>query len=305
MRGCDTPIKSESLGKKHILDIPVEEDSVTIYAMSDTCFTDSVVLYIKKVCPKTEFTFVEGDFTAKKSETKICFDRSEDVEVVLYQNNDEPIDAFYINGKTQIQSECEGKTHTLYLPAKEDSLTIYAMSDTCKTDSVFFSISKYGELMFEKIDDSGNREIVAEAKGGAGNYCYDFGDGFQSSNTLTDITYGKEYSITVKDEEDCIADTVFKTNKYELEVSPSFTPNGDGINDKWEIKNIEKYPSARITLYDRMGKKLMSASGESFDGWDGTYLGHPLPSTDYWYEISIDELDKVYMGHFTLYRGDK
>ena len=88
MRGCDTPIKSESLGKKHMLYIPVEEDSVTIYAMSDTCMTDSVVLSIKKICPKTEFTFVEGDFTAKKSETKICFDRSEDVEVVIYQNND-------------------------------------------------------------------------------------------------------------------------------------------------------------------------------------------------------------------------
>ena len=306
MRGCDTPIKSESLGKKHMLYIPVEEDSVTIYAMSDTCVTDSVFFTIDKVCPKTEFTFVEGDFTAKKSETKICFDRSEDVEVVLYQNNDEPIDAFYVKGnESPIPSECEGKTHTLFLPAEEDSLTIYAMTDTCKTDSVFFSISKYGELMFEKIDDSGNREIVAEAKGGAGNYSYDFGDGFQSSNTLTDITYGKEYSITVKDEEDCIADTVFKTNKYELEFSPSFTPNGDGINDKWEIKNIEKYPSARITLYDRMGKKLMSATSESFDGWDGTYLGHPLPSTDYWYEISIDELDKIYMGHFTLYRGDK
>lgn len=305
MKGSKIPINSESFGKKHILYIPVEEDSVTIYAMSDTCMTDSVFLSIKKVCPKTEFTFVEGDFTAKKSDTKICYDRSEDVEVVIYQNNDEPIDAFYVNGQTSIKSESVGKTHTLFFPAKEDSVVIYAMSDTCKTDSVFFSISKYSEIMFEKIDDSGNREIVAEAKGGAGNYSYDFGDGFQSSNTLTDIIYGKEYSITVKDEEDCIADTLFKTNKYELEVSPSFSPNGDGLNDKWGIKNIEKYPSAQISIYDRMGKKLMSTTGEDFEGWDGSYLGQSLPTTDYWYEISIDEIDKVYIGHFTLYRGDK
>lgn len=303
MSGCDTPIKSESIGKKHMLYIPVEEDSVTIYAMSDTCMTDSVVLLIKKICPKTEFTFVEGDFTAKKSDTKICYDRSEDVEVVLYQNNDEPIDAFYVKGnESPIPSECEGKTHTLYLPAKEDSLIIYAMSDTCKTDSVSFSISRYSELIFEKIDDSGNREIVAEAKGGAGNYSYDFGDGFQSSNMLIDITYGKEYNIKVKDNEDCMADTVFKTNKYELEFSPSFTPNGDGVNDKWKIKNIEKFPSAEISLYDRMGKKLLSTTGADFEGWDGTYLGYPLPTTDYWYEIFIPELNKTYVGHFTLYR---
>ena len=90
-----------------------------------------------------------------------------------------------------------------------------------------------------------------------------------------------------------------------MEVSVVFTPNGDGENDKWEIKNIEKYPSARITLYDRMGKKLMNTTGGEFDGWDGTYLGHPLPSTDYWYEISIDELDKIYTGHFTLYRANQ
>lgn len=301
-----TPIQSESSGKKHTLYIPVEEDSVTIYAMSDTCFTDSVVLYIQKVCPKTEFTFVQSDFTAKRSNTTICYDRSEDVEVILYQNNDEPIDAFYIKGSdTPIQSESAGKTHTLYLPAKVDSLKIYAMSDTCKTDSVFFSINKYDELEFDKIDDSGKRELVVEAKGGAGNYSYDFGDGFQSSNKLTDITYGLEYKIIVMDGEGCLADTVFQTNRYELEVSVLFTPNGDGENDKWEIKNIEKYPSARITLYDRMGKKLMNTTGDEFDGWDGTYLGHPLPSTDYWYEISIDEIDKIYTGHFTLYRGNQ
>ena len=301
-----TPIQSESSGKKHTLYIPVAEDSVTIYAMSDTCFTDSVVLYIQKVCPKTEFTFVEGDFTAKRSNTTICYDRREDVEVVLYQNNDEPIDAFYIKGSdTPIQSESTGKTHTLYIPANEDSLRIYAMSDTCKTDSVFFSIDKYDELVFYKIDDSGKRELVVDAKGGAGNYSYDFGDGFQSSNKLADITYGSEYKIIVMDEEGCLADTLFKTTRYELEFFVAFTPNGDGVNDKWEIKNIEKYPSARITLYDRVGKKLLSTTGEKFDGWDGIYLGHPLPSTDYWYEISIDELDKIYVGHFTLYRGNQ
>lgn len=304
IKGSNIPIHSESSGKKHTLLIPVEEDSVTIYAMSDTCKTDSVILSIKKICPSTEFSFVDGDFTAKRSDAKVCYDRSEDVEVVLYQNNDEPIDAFYVNGKeTQIHSEREGKTYTLYFPAKEDSVTIYAMSDTCKTDSVFLSISKYDELVFEKIDDSGNRELVVEANGGVGNYTYDFGEGFQSSNKLTDITYGSEYKISVKDDEDCIADTVFKTNRYELEVSPSFSPNGDGLNDKWGIKNIEKYPSAQITLYDRMGKKLLSTTGEDFEGWDGTYLGHSLPTTDYWYEISIDEIDKVYTGHFTLYRG--
>ena len=37
-------------------------------------------------------------------------------------------------------------------------------------------------------------------------------------------------------------------------------------------------------------------------GWDGTYNGNKMASTDYWYEIDVEEIDKVYVGHFTLLR---
>lgn len=301
--GCETPILSESSGKKHTLYLPADEGSVTIYAMTDTCKTDSVFYSINKVCPRIEFSFIDGDITSKNSDTTVCYDRKEDVEVIIYQNNNDPIDAFYINDcESPIFSENYGNAYTLYLPAEEGPVIIYAISDTCKTDSVIFYINKYSKIEFEKIDDSGKRELIVDVKGGAGNYNYDFGDGFQLSNKLTDITYGVEYKISVKDEKECMAETVFNTNKYELEVPVSFSPDGDGQNDMWKIKNIEKFPSAEISLYDRMGKKLLSTTGADFENWDGTYLGHPLPTTDYWYEIFIPELNKTYVGHFTLYR---
>lgn len=302
-KGSDTPILSEPSGRKHTLYLPAVDSTFVIYAMNDTCMTDSVFFTIKMVCPPTELSFVDGDFSAKESNMAVCYDRTEDVAVVVYQNNNVPIDAFYIKGnETPIESESAGRTHTLYLPANEGSVTIYAMSDICKTDSVVFSISKNSPLEFVKIDDSGRREMVVDMKGGDGNYNYDFGEGFQSSNKLENITYNSEYKIIVMDGQGCIADTIYHTNLYEIEVSPSFSPNGDGVNDKLSIKNIEKYPSAEISIFDRYGKRLLKTTGDDFENWDATYLGKPLPSTDYWYEIYIPELDKKYTGHFTLIR---
>jgi gliding motility-associated-like protein len=81
-----------------------------------------------------------------------------------------------------------------------------------------------------------------------------------------------------------------------------FSPDGDGINDLWTIEGLaEIYPDAVITIYDRYGKKLAEYKG-SADGWDGKYMGRDMPSTDYWYEIRIDEIAKQYVGHFTLLR---
>jgi gliding motility-associated-like protein len=81
-----------------------------------------------------------------------------------------------------------------------------------------------------------------------------------------------------------------------------FSPNGDGENDAWSIPGFEEtYPDAVIVIFDRFGKKLLEMKG-SDGGWDGVYNGVEMPSTDYWYEINVDEVDKVYVGHFTLVR---
>lgn len=303
IKGSDTPIKSEKSGNKYTLYIPSVDGTAVIYAMNDTVMTDSIYFTISKICPETKLSFVEGDINAVDLDTTVCYNRIEDLKIAVYQNDDENLSGFYIKGsKNNIKCETSGRKHILEIPAKDGSFVIYAKNDTCLTDSVYFTIAKDGKVEFEKIDDSGTREIVVEAKGGTCNYTYDFGEGFQESNVLTDITYGKKYKISVKDEDGCRADTIFQTNKYEVVVTPMVTPNGDGVNDKFEIKGLEKYPNSEITLYDRTGKKLLSTIGEKFEGWDGTYLGHPLPSTDYWYEIFISELDKTYIGHFTLVR---
>lgn len=82
---------------------------------------------------------------------------------------------------------------------------------------------------------------------------------------------------------------------------PFFTPNGDGVNDTWEIRNIEYYPNANIEIFDRFSRRLVVYKG-SEQGWDGYYNGHPMPSTDYWYYIRGDKLATPRSGHFILKR---
>lgn len=79
-----------------------------------------------------------------------------------------------------------------------------------------------------------------------------------------------------------------------------FTPNGDGVNDVWTIKNIHLV-SHSVYIYDRFGKLLYTYE-DDFDGWDGTYQGNPLPNTDYWFLIKIKPINKQLTGHFTLKR---
>lgn len=156
--------------------------------------------------------------------------------------------------------------------------------------------------VIEDVQDNGNRELAVVATGGSGSFKYDFGYGEQDDNVLADITYGRKYRISVKDDAGCKTDTLYYTQLYDIEVNPIFTPNGDGENDEWEIKHIEKYPDAKITVYNRFGKVVLKTTGADFTSWDGSYNGHLLPTDDYWYEIHIFEVGKTYTGHFTLLR---
>ncbi|MGG5506546.1 MULTISPECIES: T9SS type B sorting domain-containing protein [unclassified Myroides] len=89
-----------------------------------------------------------------------------------------------------------------------------------------------------------------------------------------------------------------------------FTPNGDGFNDTWNISSLKGHPEAVIYIYDRFGKLLKQLS-PSKEGWDGTFNGKPMPSTDYWFTVDYleeaKETNRVprkvqFKGHFSLKR---
>ena len=189
-----------------------------------------------------------------------------------------------------------------YKEDKSADVKLEASKGGC-SESYDFGINVVPTPHIVSVEESGANAFEVAAEGGSGAYMFDFGDGYQSSSTLSPATYGRTYKVKVKDELGCESDTTIKTPTYELEFPVSFTPNGDGENDVWKINNIDKYPGATVKIFDRFGKKLCDMKAAEMDAWDGTYNGRDLPSTDYWYEIQIDEIDKTYIGHFTLIRN--
>jgi gliding motility-associated-like protein len=112
--------------------------------------------------------------------------------------------------------------------------------------------------------------------------------------------YKSEYKTS--DNYECTHEVYFILNLIALTPDIYFTPNEDGLHDKWMIKGIEGAPSAHIMIYDRNSKLLYKGIGADFQGWDGNYNGHGMPQDDYWYVIQIPETDEILSGHFILKR---
>ncbi|MBR2368533.1 MAG: T9SS type B sorting domain-containing protein [Paludibacteraceae bacterium] len=121
--------------------------------------------------------------------------------------------------------------------------------------------------------------------------------------------------LYLKDGNGCKDTLAFKIDPIEIIPDKYFTPNGDNNHEKWTVKNLNTYDSYIVEIFDRYGKRLFvqrvgsfsstgksDVTGDEFEGWDGIYNGHPMPSDDYWYLITVEEIRKQYTGHFTLKR---
>ena len=66
----------------------------------------------------------------------------------------------------------------------------------------------------------------------------------------------------------------------------TITPNNDGKNDFWTIKNIENYPFCRVEIYNKWGQQVYQNIGYSnTQKWNGSNNGRPLPSGTYFYVL--------------------
>ena len=86
-----------------------------------------------------------------------------------------------------------------------------------------------------------------------------------------------------------------------LTVPNTFTPNNDGINDYWNIKGIENYPTVVVQIFTRYGQKIFESRGYSqpFDGRNGNAA---LPAGVYYYIINLNANCSLVSGCLTLIR---
>jgi gliding motility-associated-like protein len=84
-------------------------------------------------------------------------------------------------------------------------------------------------------------------------------------------------------------------------VPNAFSPNGDGINDVWIIRNLSDYPEASVYVFDRYGRQVFASQGYSTP-WDGTVQGRPVPVGTYYYVIHVTQGGTPLTGSVTILR---
>lgn len=82
-------------------------------------------------------------------------------------------------------------------------------------------------------------------------------------------------------------DTVKIIVVNQLSIPNAFSPNGDGINDVWEIQGLELYPDAIVSIFNRGGQLIFEKRNYRNNLWNGTINGKPLPVGTYYYMIKL------------------
>ncbi len=154
------------------------------------------------------------------------------------------------------------------------------------------------------IDDLQNNNTVTIVPVIDGNFEYQLDGGTpQTGNTFSNVLPGS-HQVTVTDLNGCgsVTETITVVGFPKF-----FTPNGDGANDVWNIEGISELNSPSVAIYDRFGK-LLKQLNETSPGWDGTFNGKILPSSDYWFKLSYSDDNgqrieaKYVQNHFSLRR---
>ena len=142
-----------------------------------------------------------------------------------------------------------------------------------------------------------------------GTYAWSPSSGLSSSTILNPVAGPQTtttYTLTVTTAQGCIAsdDITITVVPYCIKPMEAFTPNGDGINDRWLITNGNCLRTATAQVFNRYGAKVFE-SADYRNTWDGTYKGKPLPDGTYYFIISYELINgkKVFLkGNVTILR---
>lgn len=133
------------------------------------------------------------------------------------------------------------------------------------------------------------------SNGSKTNIAQDLGPGLHSVTVQTQFcTLTKTFEVGI-----------MPGNRCDLRFFNAFSPNDDGVNDTWEIENIESglYDNNKVEIYNRWGQMVWE--GKHYNNkdvvWKGkTKSGQELPSGTYFYLTTVN--DKLYKGFIELTR---
>lgn len=108
------------------------------------------------------------------------------------------------------------------------------------------------------------------------------------------------YKLIVSSPEGCSASGSVMVSFLTAPIIPTaFSPNGDGINDVWNIPSLQSFGNGSVQVFNRYGKIVFSSIGYA-KPWDGSYNGSILPVGVYYYIINAGNGKKPYAGSITI-----
>lgn len=151
--------------------------------------------------------------------------------------------------------------------------------------------------------EGGSVILQPEITGNVANYTWSPGTWLDNVNIRTprstpagDITY----RLTVSAAAGCTAyDDITVSVLTEPIIPNAFSPNGDGINDVWNIPSLASFVNSTVQVFNRYGKLVFTSTGYHTP-WDGKYNGSVLPVGVYYYIINAGKGKKPYTGSLTI-----
>jgi gliding motility-associated-like protein len=108
------------------------------------------------------------------------------------------------------------------------------------------------------------------------------------------------YTLTVTNSTGCDTTGSVTVDVIDIVVIPNaFSPNGDGINDQWNIKGLVLYPGCVVSIFNRYGSLVYHSIGYAVP-WDGTYHKSLLPMGTYYYIVDLKNGSPVMSGPVTI-----
>ncbi|WP_318311673.1 T9SS type B sorting domain-containing protein [Flagellimonas crocea] len=201
----------------------------------------------------------------------------------------------------------EQTSSILVSEAGEYTLTVTNQSNGAICEAirkVTVAISSMPQISSIDIEDMSTNNIVTINTESTGAYEFSLdGSDYQSSHVFEGVAPGV-HTVSMRDPYGC---GVVEEDIVVVGFLPIFSPNGDVLNETWQVEGLSTLNSPIVTIYDRYGKLIKQMS--EFDaGWDGSFNGKPLPSTDYWFKLSYvdDSGNRTYakylQSHFSLRR---
>ena len=228
-------------------------------------------------------------------QTFFCIDSNSEPVILNSGVIGNPSDYSYVWSSGETTEDIEISQGGIY------TVTVTNTNSCSQSKSITVVNSNIATIETIAINDVSSNNTISIVATGEGDYEYaldNINGPYQDDTTFYDISPGF-HTVYVRDKNGCgIANETVSV----IGFPNFFTPNGDGYNDTWHIYGINtpSQSESKIYIFDRYGKLLKQLLYDSL-GWDGTYNGNPMPTSDYWFYIKLGD-NRIFRGHFTLKR---